>query len=84
MWLRSVGMMAVETDNLSSPAEESGSSAGRKGAAYPVHFSLEVKRCLQFHDAFYDSSCFKMLLSVSLCPTSAGAHNMFRLELRIM
>lgn len=84
VWLRSVGMMAVETDNLSSPAEERGSSAGRRGAAYPVHFSLEVKRCLQFHDAFYDSSFFKMLLSVSLCPTSAGAHNMLRLQWSIM
>lgn len=40
--------------------------------------SLEVKKCLQFHDIVVASS--KVLFSVSLCPTSAGAHNMLRLK----
>lgn len=42
--------------------------------------SLEVKRCLQFHDACIIVLSSKALFSVFLCPTSAGAHNMLGLK----
>ena len=35
VWLRTVGMTAVETESLSSPTEESGSNAGSSSAASP-------------------------------------------------
>lgn len=71
---------------ISLHPHKSGSSAGSTGAAYPVRFPLGVERCLQFHKKmhFVAVPSSKVLLSVSLCPTSAGAHDMLRLELRIM
>lgn len=42
--------------------------------------SLEVERCLRFHDVYIIVPSSKVLFSVFLCPTSAGAHNMLRLK----
>ncbi|KAK4828993.1 hypothetical protein QYF61_001727 [Mycteria americana] len=83
VWLRSVGMTAVENRKSLFTRRREWQQCRQQWCSLTQCsriVSSEVRRSLQFHDAYIVVPSSEVLFGVFLCPTSAGAHNTLRLE----